>query len=59
MLLKDAKSREMEVNGTYDEKTRRAIKKIRASRDLPVDGLVGDATKIVLYRIAGLSGKPE
>lgn len=49
----------MEVNGTYDEKTRRAIKKIRASRDLPVDGLVGDATKIVLYRIAGLSGKPE
>ncbi|MCF8110170.1 MAG: AAA family ATPase [Desulfobacteraceae bacterium] len=58
MLLKAAGKSYVTINGTYDEKTRRAIKQIQAGQGLPVDGLGGAATKIVLYRLAASSQKP-
>lgn len=57
MLLKAAGKSYVTINGTYDEKTRRAIKQIQAGQGLPVDGYGGAATKIVLYRLAASSQK--
>ncbi|MFW6011435.1 MAG: peptidoglycan-binding protein, partial [Desulfosalsimonas sp.] len=57
MLLKAAGKSYVTINGTYDEKTRSAIKQIQAGQGLPVDGYGGAATKIVLYKLAASSQK--
>ncbi|MFW5930692.1 MAG: AAA family ATPase [Desulfosalsimonas sp.] len=55
ILLKASGKTDVTINGTYDEKTRRAIKQIQAGQGLPVDGFGGAATKIMLYRLAASS----
>jgi general secretion pathway protein A len=49
LLLKDLGFSDIELSPEYDEKTRKAITKIQAGYNLPVDGVVGPMTKIVLY----------
>lgn len=58
MLLKASGKSDVTVNGTYDDKTRAAIKQIQAAHGIPVDGFGGAATKIVLYRLAASSDTP-
>ena len=49
LLLKDLGFSHIELSPEYDEETRIAITKIQAGYHLPVDGVVGPMTKIVLY----------
>jgi len=49
LLLKDLGFSDIELSPEYDEETRKAITKIQAGYNLPVDGVVGSMTKIVLY----------
>ncbi len=49
LLLKDLGFADIELSPEYDDKTRKAITKIQAEYNLPVDGVVGSMTKIVLY----------
>jgi general secretion pathway protein A len=47
--LRDIGIADVEINATYDEPTREAIKTIQARHGIPVDGYVGPLTKIALY----------
>jgi general secretion pathway protein A len=49
ILLRDIGFSDIEVNASYDERTREIIKQIQEKHGLNVDGLVGELTKIVLY----------
>ncbi len=49
ILLRDIGFNDIEVNASYDERTRDAIKHFQEKHGLKVDGIVGRSTKIVLY----------
>jgi general secretion pathway protein A len=49
LLLKDLGFSDIELSPEYDAETRKTITKIQIGYDLPVDGVVGSMTKIVLY----------
>lgn len=49
ILLKDIGFSDIDVNSSFDERTREIIKQIQAKHGLKADGLVGELTKIVLY----------
>ncbi|MDY6855747.1 MAG: AAA family ATPase [Thermodesulfobacteriota bacterium] len=49
ILLRDIGFDEIEINPSYDEKTKRAVELIQERHGVPVDGIVGSLTKIVLY----------
>jgi general secretion pathway protein A len=52
MLLREAGNRNLALSREYDSTTQKAIERIQAKYGLPVDGVVGPLTKIVLYREA-------
>jgi general secretion pathway protein A len=52
MLLREAGNRNLALSREYDSATQKAIERIQAKYGLPVDGVVGPLTKIVLYREA-------
>jgi general secretion pathway protein A len=52
MLLREIGNRNLALSREYDSATQRAIEQIQAKYGLPVDGVVGPLTKIVLYREA-------
>ncbi len=47
--LRDIGFSGLEINTSYDELTRSAVKAVQAENGIPVDGFVGPLTKIVLY----------
>ena len=47
--LRDMGFSHIEISGTYDPATRWAVQAIQARHGIPVDGVVGPLTKIVLY----------
>lgn len=49
MFMHDLGYQEIEITPTYDEKTAKAVKQIQRKHEIPVDGVVGPLTKIVLY----------
>ena len=49
ILLRDIGFDEIEINPSYDEKTQNAVRVIQERHGVPVDGVVGSLTKIVLY----------
>ena len=50
LLLHELGFGNVELNDTYDTRTRNAIEKMQAKYGIPVDGFVGPLTKIILYR---------
>jgi general secretion pathway protein A len=52
MLLRETGNRNLALSREYDAATQKAIERIQAKYGLPVDGVVGPLTKIVLYREA-------
>jgi general secretion pathway protein A len=52
MLLREIGNRNLALSREYDSATQKAIEQIQAKYGLPVDGVVGPLTKIVLYREA-------
>jgi len=49
MFMHDLGYKDMDITPVYDEKTALAIKEIQRKHGIPVDGVVGPLTKIVLY----------
>lgn len=49
MLMQDIGFSDIEINPTYDEKTREAVKAVQEKHGIRVDGVVGPLTKMVLY----------
>jgi len=49
MHLKDIGFTDLQINSYYDEPTRKAVEKIQAGNDIPVDGYAGPLTQIILY----------
>ncbi|MDY7034447.1 MAG: AAA family ATPase [Thermodesulfobacteriota bacterium] len=47
--LRDIGFNNININFSYDEKTRKAVKEIQEKHGIPVDGIVGPLTKIALY----------
>jgi general secretion pathway protein A len=47
--LRDIGFNEIEINPFYDEETQKAVKVIQEKHGIPIDGVVGPLTKIVLY----------
>ncbi len=52
MLLREIGNKNLALSREYDSATQKAIEQIQAKYGLPVDGVVGPLTKIVLYREA-------
>ncbi len=50
MLLREIGHKNLPLSRDYDPATQKAIEQIQARYGLPVDGIVGALTKIVLYR---------
>lgn len=50
MLLRELGHQNLPLSKEYDSATQRTIEQIQAKYGLPVDGVVGPLTKIVLYR---------
>jgi general secretion pathway protein A len=50
MLLRDLGHASVPMTKEYDPATQKAIEQIQARYGLPVDGVVGNLTKIILYR---------
>ncbi len=50
MLLRELGHKEVSLDREYDGATRRAVEEIQSRFGLPVDGVVGNLTKIALYR---------
>ena len=50
MLLRDLGNRSLPLSREYDAATQKTIEQIQGQYGLPVDGVVGPLTKIVLYR---------
>jgi general secretion pathway protein A len=50
MLLRENGFKEVPMSQEFDPATRRAVEKLQAKYGVPVDGLVGSLTKIILYR---------
>lgn len=50
MLLQENGFREVPLSKEYDQTTLKAIEKLQAKYGVPVDGIVGPLTKIILYR---------
>jgi general secretion pathway protein A len=50
MLLRDLGYTDVSLNTDYDDSTQKAIEQIQAKYGIPVDGIVGNLTKIILYR---------
>jgi len=49
MFMHDLGYKNMDITPAYDEKTALAIKQVQRKHGIPVDGVVGPLTKIVLY----------
>ena len=49
MFMHDLGYKDMDITPVYDEKTALAIKQVQRKHGIPVDGVVGPLTKIVLY----------
>ena len=50
MLLHDLGHKNLPLSKEYDAATQKTIEQIQGKYGLPVDGVVGPLTKIVLYR---------
>jgi general secretion pathway protein A len=50
MLLRDLGHKNLPLSREYDGATQKAIEQVQGKYGLPVDGVVGPLTKIVLYR---------
>jgi len=50
MLLRELGHRNLPLSREFDSATQKTIEQIQAQNGLPVDGVVGSLTKIVLYR---------
>jgi peptidoglycan hydrolase-like protein with peptidoglycan-binding domain len=50
MLLRDLGYAAVPMTKDYDPATQKAIEQVQARYGLPVDGVVGNLTKIILYR---------
>jgi general secretion pathway protein A len=50
MLLRELGNKSLPLNKEYDATTQKTIEQIQGKYGLPVDGVVGPLTKIVLYR---------
>ncbi len=50
LLLHELGFSNVEMNDVYDDWTRNAVEEIQAKHGIPVDGIVGPLTKIILYR---------
>jgi len=50
LLLHELGFSNVEMNDVYDNWTRNAVEEIQAKHGIPVDGIVGPLTKIILYR---------
>jgi len=50
MLLRDLGHAGVPMNKDYDPVTQKTIEQVQAKYGLPVDGVVGNLTKIILYR---------
>lgn len=59
MLLRELGHEAVPLDREYDGATRRAVEEIQARFGLPVDGVVGNLTKIALYRAGGRFGVPR
>ncbi len=59
MHIRDIGFEDVEISPVYDEKTRETVKKIQEKHGLPVDGLVGPLTKIVLYNEIKMLNVPQ
>lgn len=59
MHLRDIGFRNIEINTDYDLSAQLAIKAIQAKHGIPVDGIVGPLTKIVLYNEKKLFAIPH
>ncbi|MGP8320291.1 MAG: ExeA family protein [Methanosarcinaceae archaeon] len=59
MHLRDIGFKNIEINTNYDSFTQLAIKAIQAKHGIPVDGIVGPLTKIVLYNEKKLFAIPH
>lgn len=59
MHLRDIGFKNIEINTNYDLFTQLAIKTIQAKHGIPVDGIVGPLTKIVLYNEKELFAIPH
>ncbi len=59
MHLRDIGFKNIEINTNYDLFTQLAIKTIQAKHGIPVDGIVGPLTKIVLYNEKKLLAIPH
>jgi len=49
MVLQDMGFNDIQINATYDQETREAIKNIQKRHGLEMDGIVGPLTQIALY----------
>jgi general secretion pathway protein A len=59
MLLRDLGYAGIPLNTDYDGATQKAIEQIQAKYGVPVDGIVGNLTKIILYREGKSFGIPR
>jgi general secretion pathway protein A len=50
MLLRDLGNKSLPLSKEYDGATQKAVEQLQSKYGLPVDGVVGPLTKIVLYR---------
>ena len=59
MFLRDIGFKDVEISPSYDDNTRRAVKKIQRKYGLHIDGAVGSTTKIALYNEKYFSQLPH
>jgi len=59
MLMQDIGFKDIEISPFYDDQTKEAVKKIQKKYGIPVDGLVGSTTKIVLYNEKNFADLPH
>ena len=50
MLLRDLGYAGIPLSKDYDDATQKAIEQIQAKYGIPIDGIVGNLTKIIIYR---------
>ncbi|UCF93782.1 MAG: AAA family ATPase [Desulfobacterales bacterium] len=50
LLLQEIGFPDLELTADYDFKSQQAVKRIQAKYNIPIDGVVGPLTKIILYR---------
>ena len=59
MLLKDIGFEDVDLKAEYDAAAEEAVRNIQEKHGIPVDGLVGSMTKIVLYNETGSFDMPH